>query len=335
MRTIFTSFLLLYTALQVSAQPEIIDKAIISTKTSVSIIDKDAEPAPQPVFDRWGNAITILRPDDEKTFLSISYFKNGKLKTEAKIVDSIIVHSLRDYNAQTTTAITQFKKTVYYYQNQVVPQGQQQDTIIPIIHLSRPTLEKFERSIWGLPIYITDAALAQMQKAIDSTKLANGYDTAQQNPSTNIVYQDVDKKIAGYHCKRAVIVVRYPNGEAEQLYVWYNTEIKINGLEATGDPAFAHGYLNPTKKWAFLSGLKGFPMEFEMKLAPNRNITVTVNKLDIKRKIVDKEIAIPNQTPPVAFETAPQDNHLKNPGMQYSMTYSNGQLLPITVVTRD
>lgn len=333
MHSIFTTLFLLG-SLCVSAQPALIDKAIISTKTSVTIIDKAAEPLPQPIFDRWGNRIKVLRPDDERTIVSTSYFKAGILKTEAKLLDSVIVHTVRNYGNQTTTAITQFKKVVYYNQGAVVPQGNQQDTIIPIIHLSRPTLEKSERTIWGQPLYITDAVLAQMQKGVDSTKLANGYDTA-QHPIVRIIYQDVEKKIAGYACKRAVIMAEYPNGEKEQIPVWYNTEIKINGLDATGDPAFAHGYFSPTKKWALLAGLKGFPMEFEMHLTPNRKATVTVYSLNTKRKIVNKEIAMPTEAPPLAFLEAPQNGHLKTPGMQNSITYSNNQLLSITFLKED
>lgn len=322
-------------SLEGTAQVQVVNKAIISTKTAVKIIDKEAEPSPTVVFDQWGNAITVLRPDDEKTILSTTYFRGDKLKTEAKINDSTIVHSLRDWGSQTTSTVIEFKKVVYFNQGAVVPQGLQQDTIMPIIHLPRPTLEKSERTVWGPHVYITDAVLEKMQKSVDSTKLANGYDTAQPMPNLRIIYKEEEKKIAGYACKRAVIMVQYPNGETEQVPVWYNTEIKMEGLDATGDPAFAYGYLNPTKKWFLLSGLKGFPMEFEMNLAPNRAVTVTVSRLDIKRKIIDKDVALPVSTQPLAFQDAPQNNHLKADGWQYSMTYSNNQLLPIMVVKRD
>lgn len=335
MHSIFTTLFLSLATLSASAQPELIDKAIISTKTSVTIIDKEAEPLSQPIFDRWGNQITVLRPDDEKTILSTSYFRKDKLKTSAKLADSIIVHTVRDNSAQTTSTVTQFQKVVYYTQGATIPQGNQQDTIIPIIHLSRPTIEKSERTLFGQPLYITDAVLGQMQKSIDSTKLANGYDTAGQQPTVRIIYQEVEKKVAGYRCKRAVIMAEYPNGQTDQVHVWYNTEVKIDGLVATGDPAFAHGYLSPTKKWALLTDLKGFPMEFDMTLAPNRMVTVSVYKLDIKRKIVNYDLSLPIQTPPLAFQEAPQNGHLKTPGMQNSMSYINGQLLPVTIVKMD
>lgn len=143
------------------------------------------------------------------------------------------------------------------------------------------------------------------------------------------------KKVAGYRCKRAVIMAEYPNGQTEQVHVWYNTEVKIDGLVATGDPAFAHGYLSPTKKWALLADLKGFPMEFDMTLAPNRMVTVSVYKLDIKRKIVDYDLSLPTRMPPLAFQEAPQNGHLKTPGMQNSMSYINGQLLPVTILKMD
>lgn len=73
-----------------------------------------------------------------------------------------------------------------------------------------------------------------------------------KEPASKITYLNEKKTIAGYECKKAEIETTAPGDSvATKTTVWYTDKIML--------PAGSEG------KQKFMTGLKGFPMEFEMK----------------------------------------------------------------------
>jgi hypothetical protein len=119
-------------------------------------------------------------------------------------------------------------------------------------------------------------------------------DSLVASPRVKIFYQDVDRAIAGFACKRAVVDITDEYGITERAIVWYNTMVKLPDLSVTGDPGFGYLRLKPNAKMFFFEQLKGFPMEYEMALGPGRTLSVTVTRMDIQKDIKDKTFKVPN-----------------------------------------
>ncbi|MFN6038046.1 MAG: hypothetical protein ACK452_06230 [Bacteroidota bacterium] len=73
-------------------------------------------------------------------------------------------------------------------------------------------------------------------------------------PEQKITYTEETKSIAGFDCKKAIVETENAKGESSKGFVWYTDKIKP--IETGG------------RRGTQFKGLRGVPMEFEMKQGP-------------------------------------------------------------------
>ena len=146
--------------------------------------------------------------------------------------------------------------------------------------------------------YVTDEEQEVMRKQMDSMMQTrrqgndNNALTGNAPKSTEIIYVEESKKIAGQVCKKAFIVTTRQNGTKDSSTVWYCPDFKLEGIASTGGLS-GFGNFGRTTSLGGLSDIAGFPMQYEMKLNRGRKMIVEVTKLVIDKEVADKEFEIP------------------------------------------
>lgn len=245
-------------ALAATAQPRTVTQATITTKTTIVALDGEQPQSgiSQPSGGEGGPAIVRVRIDDAGETVSKTYLKNHLVKTQ---VDNNMGRNttIRDNKAKITT------------------------TLMEIMGTKRG-------------FYATDEDQAEMNKRMDSLTRAGG--AAQSAPAMppviQVFYRDEAKTIAGYNCKKAVVHITKSTGEVDTSVVWYNTDIKLEGLQSTGGAGGGFMSFRRNNNADILGRIKGFPMQYEMKMGRNRLMTVEVTKLDIEKEVKDSEFEI-------------------------------------------
>jgi hypothetical protein len=256
MRLLFTA-VLCTGALVAAAQPKTVTQATITTKTTIVALDGEqaADPIPAPSAE-GGPVIVRRRMDDAGETVSKTYLKDHLVKTQ---VDNAMgrTTTIRDNQAKMTT------------------------TLMEIMGNKRG-------------FYASDEDQAEMAKRMDSlTRAGNAAGAAPAMPPVvQVFYRNETKTIAGYNCQKAVVHITKATGELDSSVVWYNTDIKLAGLELTGGAGGGFMSFRRNSNLDILGRIKGFPMQYEMKLGRNRLMTVEVTKLDIEKEVKDKEFEI-------------------------------------------
>ena len=235
------------------AQPKLISQATISTK--ITIVAPEEEDGPPPNVQTSGNGeeVRIMRFGGEGETKSTTYLKNDLVKTfsETEMGRTTII---RDNSKKTTI-----------------------------------TLMEMMGKKFG--IKSTDEEQEAMRKRMDSMmKTRNDNPLAgNSEPKTNIVYLDESKKIAGYDCKKALILSTRSNGKTDTSLVWYSPDFTLQGVSSTG----GSGGFGPQTGSSGLELLKGFPLQYERNMGRGRKMTVLVTKIDFEKAVSDKEFEIP------------------------------------------
>jgi len=260
MKKIITLFFLA-SSVAVYAQPRLLTQAMITTKTT--IVAPEADDAAAPVATSTttadGAEVRMVRFGGEGETKTSTWLKNNftKIFSENEMGRTTVI---RDNAKKVTTTIMEMmgKKT-------------------------------------GL--YTTDAEQAEMSKRMDSMMQSRS-----QNPSFggsssgtatySIVYIDESKKIAGYACKKALIVAKRSE-KSDTTTVWYNPDFKLQNLPSTGGIGAGFGGFNAASGPTGMDLLNGFPMQYERNMNRGRHMTVEVTKLVIDKDVADKEFEIP------------------------------------------
>jgi hypothetical protein len=258
MKLFFTTTLF-FTASLLFAQPKLTSQAIITTTTVITASDNEEAPSSSAITPsgEGGGPVTIRRSfDDAGETSSMTYFKNSMIKT---VIENGMgrTTTIRDHAAKKTT------------------------TLMEIMGSKRG-------------FYATDEEQAEMRRKMDSLMQAgNGAQIAPANtpPSTDIVYTDESKKIAGYICKKALVINTRSTGKVDTTVAWYNTEIKFDGLNYTGGAGGGFLLFRNSGQQGF-DKIDGFVMEYTTALSKKRTMTVTVNKLNVEKEVKDKEFEI-------------------------------------------
>ncbi len=88
--------------------------------------------------------------------------------------------------------------------------------------------------------------------------------------TSKITYTSETKKIAGYNCKKAIVPA---SNDDDKMTIYYTDKI------------------NPPKIGEIYKGLKGFPLQYEMK---DQGLEMTVTATEIKKeKVADSEFIVP------------------------------------------
>lgn len=243
------------------AQPKIITQAIVTTKTTITTPEGEDEPASQTMQSANGEEVRIMRFGGDGETKSTTYYKNDLVKT---VINNEMgrTTTIRDNANKKTTTLMEImgKKTGFYS---------------------------------------TDEEQEQMRKQMDSLmQTKRQHEAGEQSNNikvainSDIVYMDESKKIAGFICKKALIITTKNNGK-DTLQVWYNPEIKLQGLVTTGGTSGLGGFMRNNNSNNSLAKINGFVMEYETKLNKGKVMKVEVTKLETEKQVTDKEFEIP------------------------------------------
>ncbi len=258
MQRIFTLLLVTATTTAAYAQPKIITQATVSTKTNITAPEQDEEQARTFTGDDGQQRAIRFNGGDGETKTTTS-LKNDLVKTfsESEMGRTTVI---RDNSKKITTTIMEMmgKKTGFY---------------------------------------ATDEDQAEMAKRMDSMMQGRGQNAGFGRSNTptvyDIQYKDDSKKVAGYACKKALIIGTRANGKSDTTEVWYCPDFKIQHLPNTGGSLGGFGAMTAVGGPSGFENLNGFPMQYERKMPRGRTMTVQVTKLVIDKDVADKEFEIP------------------------------------------
>lgn len=276
MRTFFTAFFIAGMLTTAMAQPQLVDRAIISTQTIVTAMDTGQN-------NKITNGKILVankKAEDPGETISETWYVGDMIKTEVR-KGNVATTTIRDNKAQ---------KTVVYAELVKNDKGQK-------IYSEGP------RGFYAtdMELQILDRFKSNLPQQVNLNEIAPTH--------VKIEYQEEVKDIAGYPCKKAIVFINQEDGQPKQIIAWYNTEIKLKDLPATGDPIYGFLDARKNKTLDILAQLKGFPMEYEMQLAPGRTMKVTVTDLDVTRKMTHLKFAIPEDAKLSSFMA-----YMQNPG---------------------
>ncbi|HQW82992.1 MAG TPA: hypothetical protein PK987_00950 [Ferruginibacter sp.] len=256
MKIIFSLFFI-FAASAVFAQPKLISQATITTKTT--IVAPEGEEEQSRTFtseDGQERTIRFNRGDGETK--TVTTLKNEMVKTFSES-DMGRTTLIRDNAKKITTTIMEImgKKTGYY---------------------------------------ATDEEQEQMAKRIDSMMQSRNQQFSFGNNRTATVFKteyiDASKKIAGYTCKKALVIGTRANNKTDTTVVWYCPDFKLQHISSTGGSLGGFAAMTAIAQPTGMEDLNGFPMEYEKNMSRGRKMTVQVTKLVIDKEVADKEFEI-------------------------------------------
>ncbi len=257
MKKIIT-ILLVSASVAAQAQPRLLTQATITTKTSIVALE-GAEDAVQDMrTPDGGGEVRIVRFGGDGETKSTTWLKNDLTKTFSES-DMGRTTILRDNTKKITTTIMEMM-------------GRQSG------------------------FYATDADQEEMRKRMDSMMAgrnqAGGFNFNNSPATWSFVYLEETKKIAGYTCKKALIIGKRTD-RVDTTTIWYCPDFKLQGLPSTGGMGAGIGGMAQSPNTDGMAILNGFPMEYERMVRGGRKMTVQVTKLVIDKDIADKEFEIP------------------------------------------
>lgn len=247
----------------VAAQPQLIKQATINTTTTV--IAPETEEV-QNIQGGQGGGNQFFRNFGDGETKSVTTIKDDKVKTILKN-DMGRTTIIRDNNAKLTTTLLEImgNKTGFF-----ITDDEQADLKVKM------------------------DSMMQSRRAKDSTKPARPATTSYP---VEISYVDGSKKVAGYDCKKALVITTRLLGIKDTVAVWYSPEIKLQNTASTGGTSSFGGFGgNGFGNFTSLNGLdkiNGFVMQYEMNMRRGRRMIVEVTKIDLKKEVTEKDFEIP------------------------------------------
>ena len=237
----------------VFAQPKIYTQAIISTTTNV--IAPEDEDVSQ-IQNQGGGGFNFRNFTDGET-KSTTYIKNDLVKTNYKS-ESFRGSMYRNNTTKITTTI-------------------------------------FEAMGSKQGFYTSDNDQADMMKKMDSIMKERAKTDSTARPRTRnvdfkseVVYINETKKIAGYECKKALIITDKLLAK-DTSAVWYTPDVKFTNVSSTGGTS-GFGSMGGNNSF---DKINGFVMMYERTMPRGRKMEVKVTKIETDKEIADKEFEIP------------------------------------------
>lgn len=256
-------FLLSSASFAALAQPKVLTQAIITTKTTIISPDDEDGGGPPPPPAPDGAEVRVMRFGGDGETKTVTTLKGDMVKT----------YSETDMGRFTTLRDNKNKKTT---------------TLMEMMGTKRG-------------FYATDEEQEQMRKQMDSLMQSrrqgddnNGLQRNNTPTTYEVINADGAKKIAGYQCKKALIIRTRGNGTKDTTEVWYNPEFKFEGLASTGGTG--GGMMGGFSRNAGLGGLdklEGFPMQYTTNMGRGRKMTIEITKIVTDKEIADKEFEVP------------------------------------------
>ena len=250
-----TSFLFASTLLL--AQPKLYTQAIITTNTNIIAPDEEDVSEIQNQ-GRGGGGFNARNFADGET-KSTTFIKNDLVKTNYKS-ESFRASIFRNNTTKITTTIFEVmgnKQGVYSSDNDQADMMKRMDSMMK------------ERAK-------TDSTMKPRSRTVDF--------------KSEIVYINETKKIAGYDCKKALIITDKLLAKDTQA-VWYTPEVKFANVSSTGGTS-GIGNFGGSNTGNF-DKIDGFVMMYERNMPRGRKMEVKVTKIETDKEITDKEFEIP------------------------------------------
>jgi Domain of unknown function (DUF4412) len=257
MKKTFTLFFLT-ASFAAFAQPKVLTQAMITTKTTIVAPESD-EPPVQTSTSADGGEVRVMRFGGDGETKTTTWLKNDLVKTlsESEMGRTTLI---RDNSKKITTTIMEMmgRKSGYY---------------------------------------ATDEEQAEMRKRMDSMMKSRGVNipgaaSPTAAPTYSVIYVDGDKKVAGYACKKALLIAARPD-RTDTTSIWYCPDFKLQNLPNTGGMAAGFGGFSPATGATGMELINGFPMQYERNMNRGRHMTVEVTKLIIDKDVADKEFEVP------------------------------------------
>ena len=182
-----------------------------------------------------------------------------------------------------SSVIAQFEGKIVYELDYELPEAMEaQRAMLPPsmdMIIGKDNVKIIQKTMMGEQVVITDTkkdeTILLMDMAGQKTAIkipAEEKEKQDKSPKPEFKYDSKTKKVAGYKCKHAVMVMKGDDGEEIETDVYYTEEI----------PAQAN-----TK----LKGLKGFPLEYSV---TNRGMVITMTAKNIEKiKVAKSEFDVP------------------------------------------
>jgi hypothetical protein len=254
--------LLLLSVTNIFAQAKLVNQATISTTTNVIAPDEDDVAQIQPQGEGGGRGGFNFRNFMDGESKSVTYIKNDLVKTNLKS-ETYKGSVYRNNTTKTTTTIMEMMGAKQGFV------GTDDDQV---------AMKKK-----------MDSMMAERAKADTNMKQRR---TRNVNFEVTVSYLNETKKIAGYECKKAILITDKLLTK-DSMVVWYTPEIKFASVASTGGMSgipmarnFGGGADNFDK-------VDGFVMMYSRKMPRGRLMEVAVTKLEINKDISDKEFDIP------------------------------------------
>lgn len=259
MKAIFFSTMLLASA-SVFAQPKLVTQAIVNTTTTV--IAPEGEDVQN--LQQGGGGMQMFRNFGDGETKSVTYLKDSMVKTVLKS-DMGRSSIIRNNNAKLTTTLLEImgNKTGFFVTDE-------------------------EQALMKIKM----DSMMQARRNADSTKPKNT--SGLSTYPVEISYVDGTKKIAGYDCKKALVITTRLLGIKDTVAVWYNPEIKLQNIASTGGTSSFGGFGN-FGNFTSLNGLDridGFVMQYEMNMRRGRKMIVEVTKIDLAKEVTAKDFEV-------------------------------------------
>ena len=280
-----------FSTLMAVAQPKIITQAIVTTSTNVIAPDEEDDVTQiQPQGGREGGGMgrffSTMMDGETKT---TTYIKSDMVKTDVKS-ESLKMTIFRDNATKTTTTFTEIM-------------GNKNG------------------------IRTTDADQEAMGKRMDSMRKERmKTDTAAGKPrmrtvepEITVVYVEETKKIAGYTCKKALLI-QDKIIRKDTTVVWYNPDVKFANVASTGGMSGMGMFSTQMQAGVSFEKVNGFVMQYEQKMSRGRKMEVKVIKI-----VTDKEIAATEFDMPKDIEVKNLKDVIGNGGGGMRMMMGGGR----------
>jgi hypothetical protein len=146
--------------------------------------------------------------------------------------------------------------------------------------------------------YSSDNDQADMAKKMDSMMKERAKTDTAMKPRTRNVdfavaveYIDETKKIAGYNCKKALLITDKIITK-DTLAVWYTADVKFPNVASTGGTS-SFGNMGGSSGNTGFDKVNGFVMMYERSMPRGRKMEVKVTKIETDKEVADKEFEIP------------------------------------------
>lgn len=275
MRTFFTLLCSIVALLPQAQKPQIVNEAIIKTETEFFARTENLEEAGNGYFTNTDllSLLSIGR-DGRITFNTTTYLKDNMVATHVAKMGRNNTN-IRNYETGLTSSFC-----VY---------------------------ESFDPAGSVAVIHVMDTQIVEELYQKNKELIAKKKDTIEL-PQVKVYYQDLTKTIAGFPCKRAIVYLLYSNGKTGKIMVWYNEGIKLKHIASTGDPNYLslNKYIGiPANQFNLLAAVKGFPMEYEMKMDKDVYLTVKVTELNLNKRVKDRYFKLPYDHRDIIYNKTP------------------------------